>query len=67
MRIIPFMGTQLDRLKTAPDRYAIQQGSGVGGLTTAQAAARQSVGKPTLRGVGRFSDSPLAEPRVYPW
>ncbi len=47
--------------------YAFELQSGVGRLTTAKAAARQSVGKPTLRGVGRFSDSQLAEPRVYPW
>ena len=62
------MGTDLDRLKASlAYRYAIQKGSGVRRLTTAQAAARQSVGKPTLRGLGRFSDSQLAEPRVYPW
>jgi hypothetical protein len=37
------------RLKAAlADRYAIEGLSGVGKLTTAQAAARQSVGKPTL-------------------
>ena len=55
-------------LKSAlSNRYAIEGQSGVARLTTAKAAARQSVGKPTLKAVGRFSDSQLAEPRVYPW
>ena len=62
------MADTLDRLKTPPlVRYGIEEGSGTARLTTAQAAARRSVGKPTLWGVGRFSDSQLAEPRVYWW
>ncbi len=43
------MADTLDRFKTAfADRYAFEGQSGVARLTTAKAAARQSVGKPTL-------------------
>ncbi len=43
------MAEQLDRLETVlSDRYGIEEGSGVVRLTTAQAAARRSVGKPTF-------------------
>ncbi len=43
------MADTLDRLKTAlSGRYGIEEGSGTARLTTAQAAARRSVGKPTL-------------------
>ncbi len=43
------MAEQLDRLETVlSDRYGIEEGSGAVRLTTAQAAARRSVGKPTV-------------------
>ncbi len=43
------MADTFDRLKSAlADRYAIEEPSDVGRLTTAKAAARRSVGKPTL-------------------
>ena len=39
-----------------------------GGLTTAEAAARLSVGKPTFRLLGvALATVGLAEPRVYSW
>ncbi len=39
-----------------------------GGLTTAEAAARPSVGKPTFRLLGgALATVGLAEPRVYSW
>ena len=43
------MADTFERLKNAvADRYAIRERSDVGRLTTAKAAARRSVGKPTL-------------------
>ena len=62
------MADTFDRLRTALlDRYTIEEGSGVGRLTTAQAAARQSVGVPTLAALVASANSQLAEPRVYSW